>query len=153
MLDVSLGRENAVRVMLSEMGVQMKKKEAPSQAKTKVKRKRRKGDQDSDSSDSDDGMQLDEFLPPESDTRWIGCDACHQWRRLPWNVDAEDLGEHWTCSLRSWDPENASCDAMADPWDPSREDITATAITGEGNEVIAVGAWRDVFCIRDKVSR
>ena len=91
MLDVSLGRENAVRAMLSEIGVQSRRKAPEGERGSKGGKKRRRNKGSDSESDSDEEQQLDDTLPPESDTRWIGCDECRQWRRLPWNVDAEDL--------------------------------------------------------------
>ena len=47
----------------------------------------------SSSSSGGDDLQLDNILPPEVPTNWVQCEACHKWRRVPWNVDCEALSE------------------------------------------------------------
>ena len=140
MLDVSLGLTHAVRGLMREI--------LPNEVLSTALNKKRKK-KESDDSD-EECLQIDDTLPPEDNTSWVQCDLCHSWRRLPWNVDANDIGDGWHCTLNTWDKDKASCDIAADSWDPSSEDITETT-GGEGNESLAVGASRDVFCLIDDI--
>lgn len=43
---------------------------------------------------------------------WVQCDDCGRWRTLPPAGDAlypQDLPEHWTCTMNTWNPSKASC--------------------------------------------
>jgi hypothetical protein len=144
MLDVSLGLTHAVRSCVTE-GDARSVSDRSSGTK-RGKRKRGKADDDGDSS----GLQPDDTLPPEDNTSWVQCDLCHAWRRLPWNIDANSLGDGWQCALNTWDKEKATCNIAADTWDPTSEDITDAA-GGESNESLEVNASRDVYCLIDEI--
>ena len=52
-----------------------------------------RGSSSSSSGGGGDDLQLDNILPPEVPTNWVQCEACHKWRRVPWNVDCDALSE------------------------------------------------------------
>merc|ERR1711871_1353837 len=94
-------------------------------------------------------QQFDNFLPPEEACAWVQCDKkrCRKWRRVPWNVNIESLPQIWDCSMIYWDPENATCDAQQDSYDPNRE--STLGFEGHAAELInfEINSWRDVFCV------
>jgi hypothetical protein len=102
---------------------------------------------------NEDGAQFDNILPPELPTAWVQCDNshCRKWRRVAWNVDCDALPDPWQCSMNYWDPENASCDAPEDSYDPDRESTLAFKINESEVLNLEVHAWRDVFCLRNRI--
>jgi hypothetical protein len=68
-------------------------------------------------------------------------------------VDSASLPEAWECALNTWDPENSSCAAPQDYYDPDSENTIQTS--GGGGAEVALearpGDWRDVFCTKNKV--
>jgi hypothetical protein len=48
---------------------------------------------------------------------WVQCERCEKWRKLPPHVAADDLPDVWYCSLNTWNPASASCDAPEDKAD------------------------------------
>ena len=57
---------------------------------------------------------------PRSSWKWVMCETCNQWRKVPPEVDLEKLPEKWYCSMNKWDPARASCSA------PQEADETQT---------------------------
>lgn len=43
--------------------------------------------------------------------KWVMCETCNQWRKVPPEVDLEKLPDKWYCSMNKWDPSRASCSA------------------------------------------
>ena len=56
---------------------------------------------------TDDGENLE----------WVQCEKCDKWRKLPPHVSADDLPDVWTCTMNTWNPSSASCDAPEDKSD------------------------------------
>lgn len=48
---------------------------------------------------------------------WVQCEKCEKWRKLPAHVSADELPDVWFCSLNTWNPASASCDAPEDKAD------------------------------------
>jgi len=48
---------------------------------------------------------------------WVQCEKCEKWRKLPAHVSADELPDRWFCSLNTWNPTSASCDAPEDKAD------------------------------------
>lgn len=46
-------------------------------------------------------------------TPWVQCDGCYKWRKMPWFVNTELLGEKFFCSDNKWNLEEASCEVNA----------------------------------------
>ena len=53
----------------------------------------------------------------DENQEWVRCDRCEKWRKLPPHVSADDLPDVWYCSLNTWNPASASCDAPEDKAD------------------------------------
>lgn len=101
----------------------------------------------------DDNTQFDNILPPEMPTSWVQCEACRKWRRVAWFVDSETLPELWECTMNTWDPENATCAAPQDGYDPDAENTLGfgTAEVPVDESAFAVGKKFDLYCNRNKV--
>ena len=108
---------------------------------------------DDDDGDSDVDQQFDSILPPELPSEWVQCDKpeCRKWRRVAWNVDIDSLPEEWQCADNYWDPENATCDAPEDGYDPGRESTLGFDSTGVELIEFGLNTWRDVFCLRNQI--
>lgn len=64
--------------------------------------------------DTFDGSHQQDAVPginvqPVTVENWAQCENCKKWRRLPLNVDTDQLPETWVCSLNVWDPVYNSC--------------------------------------------
>lgn len=129
-LDVSLGRVDAVGTCLDEMfGVDRKRSD-------------------------EDYTQFDNNLPPEMPTEWVQCEECLKWRRVPFHVDLSDLPDVWLCKMNFWDePEKANCDAPQDAFDPEKEGtVNCSAWLNDGGvETCRVGDMKDVYCLRNEI--
>lgn len=46
-------------------------------------------------------------------TNWVRCEQknCKKWRKVPHYIDVDKLPEKWYCSMNTWNPDTASCDA------------------------------------------
>lgn len=51
---------------------------------------------------------------------WVQCNKCSKWRKVPGNINVEDLPEVWFCYLNTWAPNMARCSAKQEV-DPSVE--------------------------------
>jgi len=76
---------------------------------------------------------------------------------VPFFVAADEGAEedYWICSMNTWDPERASCEAPQDQWDPSLETTLATtsgaAGTGDAAKSFEIGSWHDVMCHTNRI--
>ncbi len=43
--------------------------------------------------------------------KWVQCDECEKWRKIPGDVNVDALPEQWSCSLNEWDKKHSNCDA------------------------------------------
>lgn len=48
---------------------------------------------------------------------WVQCEKCDKWRKLPPHIAADDLPDVWYCSMNTWNPSSASCEAAEDKAD------------------------------------
>jgi hypothetical protein len=59
---------------------------------------------------------------------WVHCDKCHKWRKLPHRISAASLANvDWTCSMNTWNPSRATCDAPQEDDDGIEPEITNPA--------------------------
>jgi len=54
---------------------------------------------------------------PNDNLEWVQCERCEKWRKLPAHISADELPDVWFCSLNTWNPSSASCDAPEDKAD------------------------------------
>lgn len=60
---------------------------------------------------------------PRSSWKWVLCETCNQWRKVPPDVDLDKLPEKWYCSMNKWDPARASCSAPQEADDAQSQNI------------------------------
>jgi hypothetical protein len=53
-----------------------------------------------------------------SAVNWVMCNKCRKWRKVPESIDVDALPEKWFCSLNTWNPSYARCNAKQEPDDP-----------------------------------
>jgi hypothetical protein len=53
------------------------------------------------------------------EAKWVACDLCGRWRRLPSTVNMDSLPEQWFCEMNIWDPLRNSCQADEESGDTS----------------------------------
>lgn len=88
---------------------------------------------------------------------------CTKWRRVAWYIDADSLGDVWTCSMNYWDLSKASCNVEED-YNSEHEDCddAENYKDFDVNEYLAslpkgsldscpVDSVKDVYCVRNKV--
>eukprot|EP00981_Chlorochromonas_danica_P011148 scaffold3779_cov254-Ochromonas_danica.AAC.8 len=158
MLDTALGQVDAVRKVLHHLqtAINGEKNADGCLTGSKFSVKEFKKSKAKKGSSDDDAMQLDDILPPEKPTSWVQCEDCKKWRRVPWHVDVSSLSDNWTCTMNTWDPEGATCEAPQDSYDPATESTVdyGGGVKAESDakvEDFKVGSWRDVYCVRNKV--
>lgn len=76
--------------------------------KTKSKPKKQ-----SQSKDDDESQTIE--------MRWVQCDKCLKWRRIPTSVSEKELEGEWTCSMNKWDNDRNSCSAAEEAYDLTEE--------------------------------
>ena len=62
---------------------------------------------------------LDAALSAEYEAKWVMCEACEKWRKLPPGAPAPGADERWTCSMNE-DPLRNSCEAEEVRWKHAR---------------------------------
>lgn len=67
---------------------------------------------------------------------WVACEKCQKWRRLPSHISADSLPDVWYCSMNTWDPNSATCDAAEDKADPGHQEF---GIYGSGVSTASYG--------------
>jgi hypothetical protein len=151
MLDGALGQVGMVSKVIATLleshvpapVLEGKKKKGSSAAPTKSEAKAKAAD----------NTQFDNILPPEMPTSWVQCELCRKWRRVAWFVDSEALPELWECPMNTWDPENATCEAPQDGYDPDAENTLgfgATEVAVDPSN-FPVGKKFDLYCLKNKV--
>lgn len=44
--------------------------------------------------------------------KWIQCNSCEKWRKVPYGLDDSDLPDSWQCRDNVWDAQYTSCDVQ-----------------------------------------
>ena len=57
-----------------------------------------------------DAEELEIETDHENEVAVLQCYRCGKWRKLPQDVDEDELPDEWVCENNKWDPEYASCD-------------------------------------------
>lgn len=65
--------------------------------------------------------------------KWVCCDKCAKWRRLPSHVDDKALPEKWFCTMNVWDEAANDC---------SKPEIQYATTTADGGAGAPAGASR-----------
>eukprot|EP01083_Nonionella_stella_P021295 59079_1 len=55
------------------------------------------------------------------DNRWVQCDKCLKWRRIPTYVSDKELEGEWSCAMNKWDFKRNSCEKEEEPYDLTEE--------------------------------
>lgn len=64
----------------------------------------------------------------EDNVEWVQCDKCEKWRKLPPHISTDELPDIWNCSMNTWNPSNASCDAAEDKADAHHQEVCAAEL-------------------------
>jgi hypothetical protein len=59
----------------------------------------------------------------EDNVEWVQCEKCEKWRKLPPDISADELPDTWYCSMNTWNPASASCQAPEDETDSQHHEI------------------------------
>jgi len=59
----------------------------------------------------------------EDNVEWVQCDKCQKWRKLPPDISADEMPDEWNCSMNTWNPSSASCQAPEDKTDEKHQEI------------------------------
>lgn len=59
----------------------------------------------------------------EDNVEWVQCEKCEKWRKLPPDISADELPDTWYCSMNTWNPSSASCEATEDKADAQHHEI------------------------------
>lgn len=62
----------------------------------------------------------------EDNVEWVQCDKCEKWRKLPPDISADELPDIWNCSMNTWNPRSASCEADEDKTDVQHTEVGAS---------------------------
>lgn len=54
---------------------------------------------------------------------WVQCEKCEKWRKLPPHISADELPDTWFCTMNSWNPDSASCEAPEDKADATHHEV------------------------------
>jgi len=59
----------------------------------------------------------------EDNVEWVQCEKCEKWRKLPPDISADELPDTWYCSMNTWNPSSASCNAAEDKADAQHHEV------------------------------
>lgn len=66
--------------------------------------------------------------------RPVQCDKCKKWRKIAPHISASELPEVWTCSMNTWNPSAAACEAPEDKADGLQDTGFGNSGTSETNK-------------------
>ncbi|GIM15000.1 hypothetical protein Vretimale_17869 [Volvox reticuliferus] len=55
------------------------------------------------------GQSRQRFIQRPEMQKWVQCNKCQKWRKVPYTVKDDDLPEDWECKHNTWDMRHASC--------------------------------------------
>lgn len=148
MLDLALGQVGVISKVITAL------LEGHTESVTETKKKKGSAQGSKKESDSKkDLAQFDNILPPEMPTAWVQCEQCRKWRRVAWFVNSDALPDLWECQMNSWDPDNATCDAPQDSYDPDAENTLGfgTSENAIDPSSFVAGKKFDLYCNKNKV--
>jgi len=68
----------------------------------------------------------DDASKDEDNVEWVQCDKCGKWRKLPPDISADELPDIWDCSMNTWKPASASCNADEDKANAEHHEVGAS---------------------------
>jgi len=74
------------------------------------------------------GHKMERFV----EMRWVQCDQCLKWRRIPTSISDKELSGEWLCSMNKWDLKRNSCSAPEEAYDLAEEQ-TVEVTNGESS--------------------
>ena len=66
--------------------------------------------------------------------KYVCCEKCEKWRRIPQHVNENELPDKWLCSMNIWDPFRNSCDT---PEENFTETVAPTVEETGGSKIAA----------------
>jgi len=69
----------------------------------------------------------------QQENKWVMCETCQQWRKLPSFVDTTTLPDKWYCHMNKWDPLRQSCSA---PEETDDSKLVETTVVGSANAFV-----------------
>merc|ERR1719491_1403242 len=78
------------------------------------------------SSSNDKSNEKSNDNEDEDNVEWVQCDKCQKWRKLPPDISADELPGSWDCSMNTWNPSSASCQAAEDKTDAQHQEVGAS---------------------------
>eukprot|EP00193_Tetraselmis_chui_P002358 CAMPEP_0177752082 /NCGR_PEP_ID=MMETSP0491_2-20121128/727_1 /TAXON_ID=63592 /ORGANISM="Tetraselmis chuii, Strain PLY429" /LENGTH=212 /DNA_ID=CAMNT_0019267257 /DNA_START=364 /DNA_END=999 /DNA_ORIENTATION=+ len=64
--------------------------------------------------------------------KWVQCASCDKWRKVPYDLNDEDIPEDWACENNVWDEEHQSCSVSQALSDEQIDEILALQEGPEG---------------------
>lgn len=69
----------------------------------------------------------------DDNVEWVQCEKCEKWRKLPPYMAADELPDTWYCTMNTWNPDSASCDAPEDKADAHHQEVGAFGNFSQGH--------------------
>lgn len=95
--------QRRTRARLAAMAVAAQAAAQLSMMETGLPRKDINGEDIRSASGVIDSCFIQDNLSQQLPSRWICCDVCNKWRRVPGHVPLPSDDEEWRCELNSWD--------------------------------------------------
>ena len=83
-----------------------------------------------DDEDDDEEEPLPVVVQPAvtvTEEKWVACDGCGKWRKLPQHVDVDKLPSEWFCRMNEWDALRKDCSVPEESSEPQPEPQPAAA--------------------------
>lgn len=74
--------------------------------------------------------------------KWIQCNKCEKWRKVPYGLDDRDIPEEWQCKDNVWDAQYNSCAVQQQV----RLGGGEQGVLGQGGGAAHAGAWMGACC-------
>ena len=65
--------------------------------------------------------------------KWVQCDKCLKWRRIPASIRDEELEGEWECKMNKWDLKRNSGSAPEENYELAEEQTGAVTTTGDNH--------------------
>ena len=92
----------------------------------KVKVGRKRGRPARNTGNSSGAAQDKKDDDDDDNVKWVQCEKCDKWRKLPAHIEPDELPDTWYCSMNTWNS-NLSCDTPEDKADSSHLEVGSGA--------------------------